>query len=101
MTADPAPDYGGRFQLDRIETDGERARYRADVRTDEATYSYSVDIRIVDGAVDIQPTHRAPVAAPDPPPWLSGHLLKLARQLSRNGLRSGDWPRRIRRWRDV
>lgn len=100
MTSGAKPDFGGRFQLDRIEVDAERAAYRADVRTDAATYSYAIDIRLADGAVDIRPTHRAPMAADDPPPWLSSHLLKLSRQLARGGTRSGDWPRRIRRWRE-
>lgn len=88
---------GARFQFDRIEVEGEQARYRVTVSWPEVASTPA-------GASQIPVTLRpgdCQVGEPSTPlaPWMQESVTAFARVLAKNYDAEAGWPRLVHRWR--
>lgn len=95
MSGPGEPRNGARFLFRRQSSTAERVCYEADVLLPDRSVRFAVTFE--DGALRLE---RAEGEVPGPA-WAEEHLRALAAQLGRNGARSGEWPRRVLRWREA
>ncbi|MFO0683273.1 MAG: hypothetical protein U0234_14545 [Sandaracinus sp.] len=84
------PENGARFELSRLETSAEGARY--EVRVHEASARWSAGTTVGAAALEIQ-------WAATPPAWIASTTLLFFKTLQKNHGKDGSWPARLVRWR--
>lgn len=92
------PQFGARFQLDRLSVDDAVACYAARIYLPEVTYQYTVRISAHTGDCVVTDEGAQPPGAPAASPWVGKHLTALSRQLFRSAKKDGLWQRRVMRW---
>ncbi len=92
------PQFGARFQLDRLSVDDATACYAARIYLPEVQYMYSVRISVHTGDCIVTDEGTLPAGAPAASPWVSKHLNALSRQLFRSAKKDSIWQRRVMRW---
>jgi hypothetical protein len=93
-----APQFGARFQLDRLSVDDAAACYSVRIYLPEVQHQYGLRISVHTGDCVVSEEGSLPPAAPDPDSWVSKHLVALGRQLYRSAKKDGMWQRRVMRW---
>ena len=81
---------GARFQFDRLEVEGERARYRV-------TVSWPEGAATVD--VELQPNEAKVGESESLAPWMRENVTAFARVIAKNYDAEAGWPRLVHRWR--
>ena len=95
MSESLTPTEGARFLLERIEEDGERARYRATIFTPEATHA---------GTAQLDEDGSVVVTIDGAPAELVEVMQMLAKLTARSAAKKREdgfppWPARVLRWR--
>lgn len=90
------PQFGARFQLDRLSVDDAAACYSVRIYLPEVQHEYALRISIHTG--DCQVTEQGASSPPAADSWVSKHLIALGRQLFRSAKKDGLWQRRVMRW---
>lgn len=93
-----APQYGARFQLDRVAVDDATASYSVRIYLPEVQHRYALRISVHTGDCMVTEEGSIPSAALPAPPWIGKHLNALGRQLFRSAKKDGLWQRRVMRW---
>jgi len=88
---------GARFQFDRIEVQGEEARYRVTVSwaasTSTSAGESQVDVKLRPGVCTLGESTNALA------PWMHESVLAFARVVAKNYDAEAGWPRLVHRWR--
>ena len=92
------PQFGARFQLDRLAVDDAAANYAVRIYLPELLYEFALRVNVHTGDCVITPQGSTPADAPPIAPWVSKHLSSLGRQLYRSAKKDGLWQRRVMRW---
>ena len=92
------PQFGARFQLDRMSVDDAAANYAVRIYLPEVQYEYALHINIHTGDCVVTGQGSTPPEAAAAAPWVGKHLHALGRQLFRSAKKDGLWQRRVMRW---
>ena len=92
------PQFGARFQLDRLAVDDAVACYSARIYLPEVQHQYKVRISVHTGDCEITEEDSIPPGAPAVAPWVHKHLVALSRQIFRSAKKDSIWQRRVMRW---
>lgn len=92
------PQFGARFQLDRLAVDDAVACYSARIYLPEVQHQYQVRISVHTGDCEVTEQGSIPPGAAPVAPWVHKHLVALSRQLFRSAKRDSIWQRRVMRW---
>jgi hypothetical protein len=96
MSGPAEPRNGARFLFRRLSAAAEGVCYEAELMLPDRSVLF--EVTFAEGGAPV--VERAEGQTPAPA-WAEDHLRALAAQLGRNGARSGDWPRRVLRWREA
>ena len=94
MSSAYAPQFGARFQFDRVTVDDLQAHYTVRIHFASSYHDLDLKIGVPSGELSMAPIGGDVTA----PAWAMAFVTALAKQLYRGSRREEGWPRRIMRW---
>jgi hypothetical protein len=88
------PEHGGRLELKLAASAGPTARYELSISTARGESRCEISIDGANASLQF-----AAWDGGEPPRWLDTFARSLLRTIARSSGASGDWPRRVTRWR--